>query len=194
MSGRRVLIVGGGIAGLALARMLARAGVSLEVIEREPAWRPSGSGMYLPGNAARALRALGLEAHVASRAVEIPRQRFRDQRGRLLFEVNVAELWRPVGPCLAIHRADLHELLLEAAGDVPIRLGLTVDRVTDQDRIVSVEFSDGTSGDYDLVVAADGIGSAVRRLTFGRTALPRPVGQIGWRFLAPRPPSSRPGR
>jgi FAD-dependent urate hydroxylase len=149
--------------------------------------------MYLPGNAARALRALGLEARVASRAVEIPRQRFRDQRGRLLFEVDVAELWRPVGPCLAIHRADLHELLLEAAGDVPIRLGLTVNRVTLQDRLVSVELSDGTSRDYDLVVAADGIGSAVRRLTFEPTALPRPVGQIGWRFLAP-PPSSRPGR
>ena len=147
--------------------------------------------MYLPGNAARAL---GREAQVASRAVEIPRQRFRDQRGRLLFEVDVAELWRPVGPCLAIHRADLHELLLEAAGDVPIRLGLTMNRVTDQGRIVSVELSDGTSGDYDLVVAADGIGSAVRRLNFGSTALPRPVGQVGWRFLAPRPPSSRPGR
>ena len=144
--------------------------------------------MYLPGNAARALRALGLEARVTSRAVEIPRQRFRDQRGRLLFEVDVAELWRPVGPCLAIHRADLHELLLEAADDVPIHLGLTVNRVTDQDRLVSVELSDGTSRDYDLVVAADGIGSAVRRLTFEPTALPRPVGQIGWRFLAPRPP------
>ena len=91
------------------------------------------------------------------RAVEIPRQSFRDQRGRLLFEVDVAELWRPVGPCLAIHRADLHELLLEAAGDVPIHLGMTVNRVTDQDRVVSVELSDGTSGDYDLVVAADGI-------------------------------------
>ena len=188
VSRQRVLIVGGGIAGLALAPMLARAGVAVEVIEREPAWRPSGTGMYLPGNAARALRALGLEAHVASRAVEIPRQSFRDQRGRLLFEVDVAELWRPVGPCLAIHRADLHELLLEAAGDVPIHLGMTVNRVTGQDRVVSVELSDGTSGDYDLVVAADGIGSAVRQLTFAPTALPRPVGQIGWRFLAPRPP------
>ena len=61
MGGRRVLIVGGGIAGLALARMLARIGVSPEVIEREPVWRPAGTGMYLPGNAARALRALGLD-------------------------------------------------------------------------------------------------------------------------------------
>jgi 2-polyprenyl-6-methoxyphenol hydroxylase-like FAD-dependent oxidoreductase len=184
---RRVLIVGGGIAGLALARMLTRIRVAVDVIEREPAWRPAGTGIYLPGNAARALRVLGLEAHVASRAVEIARQRFCDHHGRLLFEVDVAELWAAVGPCLAVHRADLHRLLREAAGDVPIRTGLAVKRLAQRDGIVSVEFSDGTSGEYDLVVGADGIHSAVRRLTFEPPAVPRPVGQVGWRFLAPRP-------
>ena len=185
---RRVLIVGGGIAGLALAPMLTRIGVAVDVIEREPAWRPAGTGIYLPGNAARALRVLGLEAQVASRAVEIARQRFYDHRGRLLCEVDVAELWAAVGPCLAVHRAELHALLREAADDVPIRIGLAVERLAQRDGIVSVEFSDGTSGEYDLVVGADGIHSAVRRLTFEPTAVPRPVGQVGWRFLAPRPP------
>ena len=186
---RRVLVVGGGIAGLALAPMLARTGVAVEVIEREPAWRHAGTGIYLPGNAVRALGVLGLEAAVASRAVEIARQRFCDHRGRLLFEVDVAELWAAVGPCLAVHRAELHALLREAADDVPIRIGLAVERLAQRDGIVSVEFSDGTSGEYDLVVGADGIHSAVRRLTFEPTAMPRPVGQVGWRFLAPRPPT-----
>jgi 2-polyprenyl-6-methoxyphenol hydroxylase-like FAD-dependent oxidoreductase len=188
MDRRRVLIVGGGIAGLALAPMLARTGVEVEVVERERAWRPAGTGMYLPGNAARALRALGLEAQVASRAVEIARQRFYDHHGRLLCEVDVAGLWAAVGPCLALHRAELHALLREAAGEVPIRIGLAVERLAQRDRAVSVDFSDGTSGAYDLVVGADGIHSAVRRLAFEPTAVPRPVGQIGWRFLAPRPP------
>ena len=188
MSGRRVLIVGGGIAGLALARTLTRIGERPEVIEREPAWRHAGTGIYLPGNATRALRALGLGAEVASRSVEIQRQRFCDHRGRLLREVDVAALWRPVGPCLAMHRADLHELLLEAAGDVPIRLGQSLERVTQRDGIVSVECADGTSGDYDLVVGADGINSAIRRLTFEPTPAPHAVGQIGWRFVAVSPP------
>jgi FAD-dependent urate hydroxylase len=188
MDRRRVLIVGGGIAGLALAPMLARTGVAVEVIERAPAWQPAGTGMYLPGNAARAMRALGLEPQVASRAIEIQRQRFFDHRGRLLCDVDVAELWAGVGPCLALPRAELHTLLREAAGEVPIRVGLAVERIAQRDGTVPVEFSDGTSSEYDLVVGADGIGSAVRRLTFEPTAVPRPVGQVGWRFLAPRPP------
>ena len=187
MDRRRVLIVGGGIAGLALAPMLARTGDEVEVVERERAWRPAGTGMYLPGNAARVLRAFGLEAQVASRAVEIARQRFYDHHGRLLCEVDVAELWAAVGPCLAVHRAELHARLREAASEVPIRIGLTVERLAQRDGTVSVDFSDGTSGAYDLVVGADGIHSAVRRLAFEPTAVPRPVGQIGWRFLAPRP-------
>jgi FAD-dependent urate hydroxylase len=188
MGGRRVLIVGGGIAGLALARTLARIGDRPEVIEREHAWRLTGTGMYLPGNATRALRALGLDGQLARRSVEIPRQRFCDHRGRLLREVDVAALWGSVGPCLAIHRADLHDLLLEATGDVPIRHGQSVQQITQRDGIVSVECSDGTSGEYELVVGADGIHSSVRRLTFEPTAVPHAVGQVGWRFVAVRPP------
>jgi FAD-dependent urate hydroxylase len=147
MDRRRVLIVGGGIAGLALAPMLARIGVAVEVIERTPVWRPAGTGIYLPGNAARALRALGLEGQVASRAVEIARQRFYDHHGRLLCEIDIAELWADVGPCLALHRAELDALLREAAGDVPIRIGVALERLAQRDGIVSVELSDGTSGE-----------------------------------------------
>jgi 2-polyprenyl-6-methoxyphenol hydroxylase-like FAD-dependent oxidoreductase len=141
----RVLIVGGGIAGLALAPTLARNGAAVEVIERAPAWRVAGTGMYLPGNAARALRALGLEAPVASAGVEIPLQRFSDHRGRLLCEVDVAALWATVGPCLAVHRTELHALLREAADDVPIRLGLSVQQLAKRDDVVSVVFNDGTA-------------------------------------------------
>jgi 2-polyprenyl-6-methoxyphenol hydroxylase-like FAD-dependent oxidoreductase len=87
-----------------------------------------------------------------------------------------------------MHRAELHAVLRDVAGDVPIRIGLAVERLAQRDGLVSVEFSDETSGEYDLVVGADGIQSAVRRLTLEPTAVPRPVGQVRWRFLAPRPP------
>ena len=118
----------------------------------------------------------------------IPRQRVSDHRGRLLVEVDLAELWDGVGPCLALHRADLHAVLLDGARDVPIRMGADVRGLREQDGTVSVEFGDGTAGEYDLVIGADGIRSTVRRLAFGDDATARPVGQVGWRFVTACPP------
>ena len=183
MAAARILVVGAGIAGLAVARTLARAGFSAEVVEREPAWDEPGTGIYLPGNAARALRVLGVEQAVMERGIVIPRQRVSDHRGRLLVEVDMAELWDGVGPCLALQRADLHRVLLDGARDVPIRMGVEIRGLHERDGAVSVEFGDGAASEYDLVVGADGIHSTVRRLAFGGGASARPVGQVGWRFV-----------
>jgi 2-polyprenyl-6-methoxyphenol hydroxylase-like FAD-dependent oxidoreductase len=186
----RILVVGAGVAGLGLARALARAGLEPEVIERRPAAPRAGTGVFLPGGAARALRELGLEAQAASRAVPIPRQRFCDHRGRLLCEVDLAALWAGAGPCLGMRWADLHDVLLEGAAGTPIRTGLSVSGLTEHDGIVRVELGDGSSGEYDLVIGADGVHSEVRRLAFGAGAAARPLGGRCWRFLAPRPPGA----
>jgi FAD-dependent urate hydroxylase len=183
-----ILVVGGGVAGLATARALAGAGFSVELVEREGAWTGAGAGIYLPGNAARALRALGLERAVLERAVVILRQRFSDHRGRLLVEVDLADMWDGVGPCLALHRADLQAVLLDGAREVPIRMGVDVRELNEHNGTLSVEFGDGNARDYGLVVGADGIHSTVRRLAFGNEATARPMGQVGWRFVAPCPP------
>ena len=59
-----ILVVGGGFAGLATARALAGAGFSVDLVERKSAWTGAGAGIYLPENAARAVRMLGLERAV----------------------------------------------------------------------------------------------------------------------------------
>jgi 2-polyprenyl-6-methoxyphenol hydroxylase-like FAD-dependent oxidoreductase len=69
----RVLIVGAGIAGLALARALRQRDTIAEVVERMTEWQPSGAGLYLPGNAGRALYELGVGPAVAARANPIGR-------------------------------------------------------------------------------------------------------------------------
>ena len=109
----RVLVVGAGLAGLALARALRQVGSDPEVIDRAAAWEVAGTGIYLPANGARALRALGLERTVADRGAEIGRQRVLDPRGRVLVDVDLHRFWGDVGPCLALHRAELHQVLRE---------------------------------------------------------------------------------
>jgi 2-polyprenyl-6-methoxyphenol hydroxylase-like FAD-dependent oxidoreductase len=183
---QRVLIVGAGIAGLALARALGQRGVTAEVVERTAEWEASGAGMYLPGNCARALDELGTWAEVAARANPIERQRFLDHRGRLLADIDVRRYWDGVGGCVAITRGALHEALRAGRAQAPVRLGLSVTDVKDG----QARFSDGSTGGYDVVVGADGVHSNVRALAFG--GLPaRSVGQASWRFVAEGFPAIR---
>jgi FAD-dependent urate hydroxylase len=181
-----ILIVGAGIAGLATARALRRRGYGADVVEREPAWTHGGAGIYLPGNAARALRALGLESETARHASMIPRQLICDDRGRVLADIDLDALWGEVGPCLALHRADLHQVLASHGDPVPVRMGVSVQRLSQQDETVTVSFDDGSTGRYNLVIAADGIHSTVRPLLFGAGGI-RPVGQLAWRFVTKCP-------
>jgi 2-polyprenyl-6-methoxyphenol hydroxylase-like FAD-dependent oxidoreductase len=176
------LIVGAGIAGLALARALLQHGVTAEVVERVSEWEQSGAGLYLPGNAVRALRGVGIAPALVERAKPIRRQRILDHRARLLADIDVDRFWDGVGGCVAIHRATLHEALLEATADVPIRLGLSVTGL-ENGEAPGVTFSDGSTGTYDLVVGADGLHSTIRSLALGGPPA-NEVGQASWRFIA----------
>jgi FAD-dependent urate hydroxylase len=182
----RILVVGAGPAGLAVARALGRAGFEPEVVDRVEAFGEVGAGIYLPGNAARALRPLGLEAAVADRAATVGHQRFRNHRGRLLREVDLHRYWGRLGPCLALHRADLHAVLREG---VTVRLGCGVETLERVEGPVEVGFSDGRQDSYDLVVGADGVRSTVRRLAVDDRP-PDPVGQHSWRWVTASPPGA----
>ncbi len=182
----RILIVGGGIAGLTAAAALSRQGLTPEVVERSTTWPAIGAGINLPANGVRVLRALGVGNAVDRTATEVHRWAFFDQQGELLCETDLGDLWRAVGPCLGITRVRLQEALLSAAA-VRHRLGVSLTALTQNHDRVRVDFSDGASGDYDLVVGADGIYSTVRQLAID-SSLPIYAGQMVWRSIIPSRP------
>jgi 2-polyprenyl-6-methoxyphenol hydroxylase-like FAD-dependent oxidoreductase len=179
----RVLVVGGGLAGLSVGIALARAGSHVEIVEKNDQWSDVGAGMYLPGNAHRALEGLGIGPDVRDRSFGVKHQVFRDHRGHDLAEVDLEEVWGGVGPCLALTRSELHGALREAAHDIDLRMGVEVARIDQSGDAVRVEFTDGSNGQFDLLVGADGIRSSIRRQMPGQTD-PSPVGQVSWRFIA----------
>ncbi len=181
----RILIVGGGIAGLSLAIALRRRGLYPEIIERADSWPTSGAGLYLVGAATRALGHLGLADAVIDVGVGIRRQTFRDSDGSQLAEVDVHKYWHACGACLGVSRTALHRVLVQHIEELPVRFGTTLLAVQQDGTRASVHFADGSIESYDLVVGADGIRSSVRRLTIGESE-PRFRGQIGWRFIARR--------
>ncbi len=114
-AGVRVLVVGAGIAGLAAARTLRDWGAAVEIVERQLDPPGEGTGIYLLGNAVRALDTLGVGDQVAERAIHIRRQRTADHRGEV-FErcsrstsTSCGTASDPVWRC---PRTDLHRVLL----------------------------------------------------------------------------------
>jgi 2-polyprenyl-6-methoxyphenol hydroxylase-like FAD-dependent oxidoreductase len=183
----RVLVVGGGIGGLSTTLALRRRGVEVDVAEINPAWSVYGVGIIQPGNALRALDALGLARDVIDQGFPMEGSRFHLADGTVLADLPFHRVAGPEYPPMnGITRSRLHVLLTDAvkASGADVRLGLTVDAIDGR----RVTFSDGTTGDYDLVVGADGIHSRVRSLVFGAQIQPEYTGQVCWRINVPRPP------
>ena len=184
----RILVVGGGIAGLTTAAALHRRGFATELVERQPTWSVPGAGFVVHANGMRMLRALGLDAGVVSAGTVVRRWQFYDAQGSVLSDTDLTAAWGEVGPCIGIVRPLLHNALRQGVADVPCRSGMAVTSLTQNDRGVTVTFSDGTRGAYDLVVGADGIRSTVRTLALGANP-PTYLGAMNWRSTASMRPA-----
>jgi 2-polyprenyl-6-methoxyphenol hydroxylase-like FAD-dependent oxidoreductase len=189
---RKVLVVGGGPAGLCAATVLNKRGIQAELVEINDEIRPLGSGLTMTGPTLRALRMVDEEAlercvrQGAGHAVLT----FCTVDGQVVDRV---EMPQPAGPAypggFGIMRPVFWGLLAETAekAGTPIRLATTLTAIEERPDAVEVQFSDGATDTYDLLVGADGLHSKVRDLVFGDTPEPFFTGQTVWRAVVPRP-------
>ena len=174
-------IIGGGIGGLCTAWALHQQGIAVRVFEKAPALRGLGAGLTLQPNAVLALRALGLEAAVSAVAQPLGRMRIRDYRDRTLAQTDLDSLGREIGaPAWAVHRADLHEVLLAQVPADSLGLGRALTGLSVEVERVEVAFADGGVEHMPWLIGADGVGSAVRR-ALGLDPGPRYSGYTCWR-------------
>lgn len=186
---RPVIIVGGGIGGLAAALALAARGYPSLVLEQAPEFREVGAGIQLGPNSWRCLRALKAEdrakklavfpealvmmdAVTAEKVISVPLNGFEQRFG---------------APYALIHRADLLDALLATCRDSPLVRLETSRQVTgfrDDGETVHVQTKDGREDQTPALIGADGLWSTIRANIMA-DGKPRVAGHITYRAVLP---------
>jgi 2-polyprenyl-6-methoxyphenol hydroxylase-like FAD-dependent oxidoreductase len=170
-----VVIVGGGIAGPALALLLDKAGISSAVYEAYPQADDIGGGLQIAPNGMRVLDRIGVADQLLARGVAGEEFCFENQNGTVLARVGNGRAHKYGVPAVQMSRSVLHKALMEEVA----RRGITITyrkRLTElscHSDGVAARFEDGTMAEGTILVGADGVHSRTREILF--PAGPRPV-------------------
>jgi 2-polyprenyl-6-methoxyphenol hydroxylase-like FAD-dependent oxidoreductase len=171
MSTPKVLIVGAGIGGLTAAIALRAKGISVEIYEAAPQLPASGTGLGLVSNATKVLHALGIDLGLDDCGCALECLELRTARGKMIRALPIQSITAELGaPIISIHRGDLMRVLLEAAGDTPIRFGAHIVDFETGDQGVRAMCADGSTVPADVLIGADGIQSTIRSKIAGAAA------------------------
>ena len=187
---RNALIIGGGVGGMCAAIQLRKQGVDVTLVERNPDWAPDGAGITISGPTLRALREVGVLDEVLRLGGHWNAVDVCGPDGSVKVTVPVlpalgAEDLPGAGGIMRPVLADILGHATQAAG-ATVLLGLTFESMVQDEAGVDVTFTDGSSGRYDLVIGADGVHSAVRKIVMPDFPGPKFTGQGSWRAVVPR--------
>lgn len=186
-----VLIAGGGIGGLAAGLACSRAGCHVRLYERADTFSEVGAGIQMGPNVTRVLHGWGLES--ALRQVAACPERLQVRHALSGAELGMLRLGQAMvqrygAPYLTIHRADLQQLLLQALQQrdaVWLHTGKTANRFVETNGAVGLSLDDGLDVEGDVLIAADGLWSRLRRQLLDDGA-PRVAGHLAYRAMLPQ--------
>jgi salicylate hydroxylase len=188
---QQVLVVGGGIGGLAAALACTRAGAQVRLFEQATQFSEVGAGIQLGPNVVKLLQGWDLGQALANVAAFPPRLEVRHAgSGHALGVLRLGDraVQRYGAAYATVHRADLHGLLLGALrqrSDASLTLRCQVEQVSQQPDAVTLQTREGLQVAGDLLVGADGVWSRVRELVLHDGA-PRATGHLAYRAMVPQ--------
>jgi salicylate hydroxylase len=182
-SALRVVIVGGGIGGVAAANALLQRGIDVRVYEQASALTEVGAGVALQPNGIRVLRRLGFGAEILRYGA-----RWVDPRYYRVDGTFIAPMWPPERASeiefYGMHRADLLGMLVDRLPAEIVETGHRCVGFEQDDEQATVFFANGERARADLVVGADGIHSALQPYVVEPSA-PIPSGSMAYRGVIP---------
>ena len=180
----RIAIIGAGIAGLTAGIALRRHGFSVDIYEKIPKISPVGAGLTLQPNVMQVLSSLDLLPTIRTQASSIHSMGIGARRGKQVKQIYLEKSIKSRGKeTFGIHRAALHEILLEKLGTGGLHLGKNLRGIEGKGERLQLSFNDGSKADAEIVIGADGINSGVRRLLHGDEQ-PRYAGYTCFRGIA----------
>lgn len=182
MSNKNINIIGAGIGGLTSALTLRKAGFQSHIFERAQSIEPLGAGIILASNAMQVMRYLGLSERLAKKGHPLDKMKIVDPKLALLSVVDLDNVRQTFGiGSLAIHRADLQQLLIEEVGMEHISLGKELIKINKEEDFM-LTFADSVHLKTSMLIGADGIRSAVRNHLIDHVPI-RLADQYCWRGI-----------
>ncbi len=163
---RKILVIGASIAGPMVCYWLKKYGFNPTLIERSEQLRTGGYAIDVRGIAAEIVKKMGIYDDIYAKRTSILSKRYVGADGQTLSEEYGEKSSFREGNDVEIVRGELVNILLQVASDVPCHFHKEIISLTQKDQYVEVTFKDGHIERYDLVIAADGLHSSTRGMTF----------------------------